>query len=135
MNPLTRRIARRLSAGTGAALACLLAAGCVDTAEQVANGGDPLRALTVAHRSDRYTSTYWAQTSAADSALWAQAVEYCEGRTSGDHPNCEAVRQVQAVRQMSRMGEDRPNEFRLTLPADTQRDGTGAELGSASRRP
>lgn len=113
----------------------MLALGCVDTAEAIANGGDPLRALTVAHRSDRYTPTYWTQMSTADSPLWEQAVEYCERRTSGDHPNCDAARQVRAVEQMSRMGEDRPNEFRLTVPADTQRDGTGAELGSASRRP
>ena len=124
MNPFTRRIALRLSSGTGVALACLLGVGCVDTEEEIANGDDPLRALTVAHRSDRYTSTYWAQTSAADSTLWAQAVEFCEGRTSGDRPNCEAVRQVQAVQQMSRMGEDRPNEFRRTAPQDSQREGT-----------
>jgi len=124
MNPLTRRIARRLSSGIGVALACLLSIGCVDTEEETANGDDPLRALTVAHRSDRYTSTYWAQTSSADATLWAQAVEFCEGRTSGDHPNCEAVRQVQAVQQMSRMGEDRPNEFRLTVPVDSQRNGS-----------
>jgi hypothetical protein len=125
MNPSARGIARRLSSGTGVALACVLAVGCLDSAEAIANGGDPLRALTVAHRSDRYTSTYWTQMSTTDSPLWEQAVEYCEGRTSGDHPNCDAVRQVQAVEQMSRMGEDRPNEFRLTVPADTQRDGAG----------
>ena len=124
MNPLTRRIARRLSSGAGVALACLLPLGCVDTEEEIANGDDPLRALTVAHRSDRYTSTYWTQTSSADSTLWTQAVEYCEGRASGDHPNCDAVRQVQAVQQMSRMGEDRPNEFRLTVPQDSQRNDT-----------
>jgi len=122
MNQLTCRIARRLSSGTGVALTCLLAAGCVDTEEEIANGDDPLRALTVAHRSDRYTSTYWTQKSSADSTLWAQAVAYCEGRESGDHPNCDAVRQVQAVQQMSRMGEDRPNEFRLTVPQDSSRD-------------
>jgi hypothetical protein len=124
MNPLSRRIARRLSSGAGVALACLLAVGCVDTEEELANGDDPLRALTGTHRSDRYTSTYWAETSAAASTLWAQAVEFCQGRTSGDRPNCEAVRQVQAVQQMSRMGEDRPNEFRLTVPQDGQRNDT-----------
>ena len=124
MSPLTRRIARRTSYGAGVVFCCLLAIGCVDTEEEIANGDDPLRALTVAHRSDRYTSTYWTQTSAADSTLWVRAVEYCEGRISGDHPNCDPVRQVQAVEQMSRLGEDRPNEFRLTVPQDSQRNGT-----------
>lgn len=62
--------------------------------------------------------------STTDSPLWERAVEYCEGRTSGDHPNCDAVHQVQAVEQMSRMGEDRPNQFRLTVPADSKRDET-----------
>ena len=124
MNPLTRRTALRLLSGTGVALACLLGVGCVDTEQEIANGDDPLRALTVTHRSDRYTSTYWTQTSMADSTLWAQAVEYCDGRASGDHPNCDPVRQVQAVQQMSRMGEDRPNEFRLTVPQDGQRNDT-----------
>jgi hypothetical protein len=124
MSSLTRRIARHLSSGARVAFGCLLAASCVDTKEEIANGDDPLLALTVAHRSDRYTSTYWTQTSAADWTLWAQAVEFCEGRASGDHPNCDAVHQVQAVEQMSRLGEDRPNEFRLTVPQDSQRNRT-----------
>jgi hypothetical protein len=124
MSPLTRRPAPRLSYGASVAFGCLLAVSCVDTEEKIANGDDPLRALTVAHRSDRYTSTYWTQTSAADWTLWAQAVEYCEGRASGDHPNCDAVHLVHAVEQMSRLGEDRPNEFRLTVPQDSQRNRT-----------
>lgn len=123
MNPSSRRTAR-LSSGASFALACLLGAGCVDTQREIANGDDPLRALTVAHRSDRYGSTYWAQKSGADPALWAQAVEYCERRASGDHPNCDAVRQVQAVQEMSRMDEDRPNDFRLTVPQDGQGNDT-----------
>jgi hypothetical protein len=94
----------------------------VETDEDIANGDDPLRALTVPHRSDRYGSTYWTQKSAADSALWAQAVAYCEGRADGDHPNCDAVRQVQIIEGMSGMPEDRPNEFRLTVPQDSSRD-------------
>lgn len=124
MNPPTRRLAGRLPSGLTLLLACLLAVGCVDSEEAIANGDDPLRALTVAHRSDRYGSTYWTQTSASDTALWRQAVAYCEGRTSGDHPNCDAVHQVQVILEMSRQGEDRPNEFRLTVPQDAQGDST-----------
>ncbi len=123
MNPLTRRIARRVSANLAIGLASI-ALGCADADEAIANGDDPLRALTVAHRSDRYGSTFWTQTSTADPALWAQAMAYCEGSTRGDHPNCDAVRQVQTIEQMSRMSEDRPNEFRLTVPQDGQRHDT-----------
>ena len=112
---------RRLASGFALGLLSFFL-GCADADESIANGDDPLRALTVAHRSDRYGSTYWTQTSVADSALWAQAVTYCEGKASGDHPNCDAVHQVQAVEQMSRTPEDRPNDFPLTVPQDTQPD-------------
>jgi hypothetical protein len=122
MNRLSRRIARGPWSGLAVALASLLAVACVETDEDIANGDDPLRALTVAHRSDRYGSTYWTQKSSADSALWAQAVAYCEGRADGDHPNCDAVRQVQVLEGMSDMPEDRPNDFRLTVPQDSSRD-------------
>lgn len=124
MNRLSRGIARGRWAGLAVALASLLAVGCVDRDEAIANGDDPLRALTVAHRSDRYSSTFWTQKSTADSALWAQAVAYCEGRADGDHPNCDAVRQVQVFRGMTDMPEDRPNDFRLTVPQDSQRNDT-----------
>jgi hypothetical protein len=124
MKSLIRRIARGPSSRIAVILASLLAVGCVETEEDVANGDDPLRALTVAHPSDRYGSTYWTQKSDADSALWAQAVAYCEGRADGDHPNCDAVRQVQVIKGMSDMPEDRPNEFRLTVPQDTSGGGS-----------
>jgi len=120
MKRLTRRISRRRPYGLAILVACLFGTGCRETAADIANGDDPLRALTVAHRSDLYGSTYWTQKSSADSALWAEAVAYCEDRTGGDHPNCDAVRQVRVIEQMSRTPEDRPNEFRLTVPQDSQ---------------
>ena len=123
MSRFIRSFARRVSAGLAIGLASTVL-GCADAEEAIANGDDPFRALTVAHRSDRYGSTFWTQTSASDSALWAEAMAYCEGRTSGDHPNCDAVHQVQAIEQMSRMPQDRPNDFPLTVSQDTQPDGT-----------
>lgn len=124
MNRPGRRRVCGPRAGLAVVLASLLTVGCVDRDEAIANGDDPLRALTVAHRSDRYGSTYWTQKSTADSALWAQAVAYCEGRADGDHPNCDAVRQVQVLQGMSDTPEDRPNDFRLTVPQDSQRNDT-----------
>ena len=116
----TRRFASHWRHGVTILLVSILSGACGESDADIANGDDPLRALTIAHRSDRYGSTYWTQKSSADSALWADAVAYCEGRTGGAHPNCEAVRQVRILEQMSRMPEDQPNEFRLTVPQDSQ---------------
>lgn len=120
MNQRTRRFTSRLRYGVTILFVSILSGACGESDAGIANGDDPLRALSVAHHSDRYGSTYWTQKSSADSALWAEAVAYCEGRTSGAHPNCEAVRQVRIIEQMSRMPEDQPNEFRLTVPQDSQ---------------
>ena len=124
MNQRTRRFASLLTHSVAILLASILLASiligaCGESDADIANGDDPLRALTVAQRSDRYGSTYWTQKSNADSALWAEAVAYCEARTSGEHPNCEAVRQVRILEQMSRMHADQPNEFRLPVPQDS----------------
>ena len=91
-------------------------AGCVETDEDVANGGDPILALSVGHPSYRYTSSYWTQTMGEDPELWAEAVAYCEENNDADHPNCDAVRGAQMMERLSRPPEDRPNYFRLTVP-------------------
>jgi hypothetical protein len=64
----------------------------------VANGDDPLKALTVATPSTRYTSTYWQTRASAADALWPKAVSYCEAQrsaASGARPNCAAVYSAQ----------------------------------------
>lgn len=86
--------------------------GCRETDEDIANGDDPLRALTVPHRSDRYTTTYWTQASLRDRELWEEAVAYCEDRIA-DHPNCEAVRYVDMLERRSRLPEESPRDFQL----------------------
>ena len=103
-------------------LVSLLGIGCEESDAEIANGDDPLRALTVPHRSSRYGSTFWTQKSVADSPLWAKAVASCEGKDEGDHPNCDAVRHVQMIERMSRPPEDRPNEFRLMVPQAAEAD-------------
>lgn len=97
-------------------LLSMLFVGCSESAADVANGDDPLRALAVSQRSERYETSFWTQTSKGDAALWRRATEYCEGKNDGDHPNCAAVRHVQMMDRMSRPPEDRPNDFRLTVP-------------------
>ena len=102
----------------------LAAIGCQRSDADIANGDDPLRALTVPHPSERYTTSYWTQKSVSDAELWAKAVEYCAGKTGGDHPNCSAVRYVEMIERRSRLPEDRPNTFRLTVPQAAPRDTT-----------
>ncbi|MGH7576218.1 MAG: hypothetical protein ACREM1_13970 [Longimicrobiales bacterium] len=102
-------------------LCCLVVTGCAPSEEAIANGEDPLEALTVPHRSDRYTTTYWRSTSKDDSELWARAVDYCEDKRA-DYPNCEAVRSVAIMERMTEPPEDRPNDFSLTVPQDDEPD-------------
>ena len=105
-------------------LVSLAAFGCGESDADIANGDDPLRALTVPHRSERYTTTFWTQRSARDTALWRKATEYCEERDDGDHPNCDPVRYVEMIERRSRLPENRPDSFRLTVPQATVRDTT-----------
>ncbi len=102
----------------------LLGSGCRKSDAEVANGDDPLRALTVPHLSDRYNSTFWARKSIVDPALWAKAVTYCADKTEGDHPNCDVVRSERMLERMSRMPKPSRNNFQLTVPESEQPNGT-----------
>ncbi len=98
----------------------LLGSGCRKSDAEVANGDDPLKSLTVPRLSDRYGTTYWTQKSISDTALWAQAVAYCAGKTEGDHPNCDVVRGVRMLERMSRLPPKSRHNFSLMPNADTQ---------------
>lgn len=103
-------------------LSLLPLAGCAASEEDIANGDDPLEALSVPHRSDRYTTTYWTYTKRDDPELWTQAVEYCQDK-SGGYPNCETVRQVQFV-DPGQLPEDRGDTFRPRITAPQDQDTT-----------
>ncbi len=98
----------------------LLTSSCRKSDTAIANGDDPLKSLTVPRLSDRYGTTYWTQKSVSDTALWANAVAYCAGKTEGDHPNCDVVRGVQGLERMSRMPPPSRRNFKLTLPEPKQ---------------
>ncbi len=104
----------------GAGALALLTLGCRKSNSAIANGDDPVRALAVPLRSDRYNSTYWTQKSVADTGLWTQAVAYCEGKAEGDHPNCDPVRQVRLLERMSRTPAPLQDNFSLRIHPDTQ---------------
>lgn len=112
-----------LSSFTGMVALALLTAGCAKDNSAVANGDDPLAALTVPVPSDRYNSSFWTQKSRADTALWTQAVAYCEGKTDGDHPNCAPVRQVRVLERMAQPPAPSQDNFSLRAHQDTQAHG------------
>jgi hypothetical protein len=107
-----------MSRTTASSLLLLIVAlvGCAPDNAAIANGDDPLQSLTVPVRSERYGTTYWTQNSVRDRELWAKATAYCEDKNDGDHPNCDVVRHVQELERASRLPEDRPNDFGLTVP-------------------
>jgi hypothetical protein len=101
--------------------------GCAPSEADIAEGDDPLAALTVPHRSERYSTTFWTRASVDDADLFARALAYCEEHDDADHPNCDPVRQVDRLERASRLPEDRPDTFSLTVPQSAGRD--------TSRRP
>jgi hypothetical protein len=87
---------------------------CAPSAEDVANGDDPMEALAVPHLSERYDVTYWTQTSFVDEELWERAVDFCEGiEDPRDYPNCNVVRSVKMLKPEPRVEE--PDSFSLML--------------------
>ena len=83
----------------GAAIAALAAAvlsSCRGAAGDaaIANGDDPLAALTVDIESTRYTTRYWSTQADSNPTLWSKAQAYCEQQraaSSGQKVNCGAV--------------------------------------------
>ena len=84
--------ARGSAVATLAALALTSCRGAGDAA--IANGDDPLAALTVDIESTRYTTRYWATQADSNPTLWSKAQAYCEQQraaSSGQKVNCGAV--------------------------------------------
>jgi hypothetical protein len=75
-------------------LAALLlpAAACAPTQQQIADGHDPLRALTSAADSRLYDLAFWARVERAGGPLWRQAVAFCAPHAESAYPNCRSVR-------------------------------------------
>ncbi len=72
-------------------IALLGALACAPSAEEIANGVDPIASLGATVSSSRYGEQYWRKQRDAKSDLWARAVEYCEPSESANYPNCEVV--------------------------------------------
>jgi hypothetical protein len=60
----------------------------------IANGDDPLQALTANVQSTRYGRAFWLSQSDSNTALWQRARTYCEQNAvtpQGEKVNCGAV--------------------------------------------
>jgi hypothetical protein len=85
-------VARGAALATLAALVLSSCRGAGDAA--IANGDDPLAALTVDVESTRYTTRYWSTQADSNPTLWSKAQAYCEQQraaSSGQKVNCGAV--------------------------------------------
>jgi hypothetical protein len=92
--------ARTLCIGPLLVASVVASLGCKSEAEKqtdIANGDDPMAALTVTAATSRYGTAFWGVQSDSNTALWKQAKEYCDknGVTAqGQKPNCGAVAAV-----------------------------------------
>ena len=87
-----RRLAAALLAGVA------LTAACRQSAQDIANGPGPMRALAQRVPSQRYGGEYRKQAADRDSALWGRAVEFCAAKEGLEYPNCAPVRMVAFLR-------------------------------------
>lgn len=74
----------------------LLVAACGPTDAEIANGDDPVRALTVATQSSRYVEDYWVREYRDNRGQYERAVAYCRDKSIDAHPNCKAVLDAEA---------------------------------------
>jgi hypothetical protein len=80
----------------------VLGAACRSQAEReadIANGDDPVAALSVSAPSARYTTRYWLTQAEQDAAVWSRAAAYCREQRAaaqGTKPNCAAVYEAES---------------------------------------
>jgi hypothetical protein len=79
------------AAFTGLAVA-LAAVSCSPSPEAVADGDDPLRALTAPAQSARYDGPFWTREAHRNTRTWQAAKAVCQGHR--ELPNCHAVELV-----------------------------------------
>lgn len=69
----------------------VLSFGCTASPADVADGDDPLKALTVVAASTRYDDQYWMWQKHTGTELFGDALDYCQGFDPGERPNCRPV--------------------------------------------
>lgn len=116
------------------ALLGVLSTGCAPSAEDVAEGDDPLAALAVGAPSDRYDGRFWLLKRDEDRALFDEAVVYCRGEQDADRlaerPNCGPV--IAAARFAESRERPRPQGRGFTGALDDDRPSDAAGSGIPS---
>ena len=105
--------------------------GCAPSAEDVAEGDDPLAALAVGAPSERYDGRFWLLKRDEDRALFDEAVVYCRGEQDADRlaerPNCGPV--IAAARFAESRERPRPQGRGFTGALDDDRPSDAAGSG------
>ena len=117
----------------------VLSTGCAPSAEDVAEGDDPLAALAVGVPSERYDGGYWLLKRDEDRPLFDEAVTYCRGEQDAERlaerPNCGPV--IAAARFAESRERPRPQGRGFTgvpsedAASDTAESGTPADTAES----
>jgi hypothetical protein len=98
------RIARAGLRWIGWAALAVALASCRPSAEDLADGEDPLAALASPAESARYDGPYWLREAHRNSRTWQAAKTFCGKAGARELPNCHAVRLVERWEAPLRLG-------------------------------
>ena len=97
-------------------LAVLLSAGCGQpSAEDLANGDDPLAALRSPVRSARYDGAFWNREAVQATDLWQDAVAYCRTPGNSAAPNCQTVGLVLSTIELEKAAKEAKRQLQILL--------------------
>jgi hypothetical protein len=115
------------------ALVAVLAAACGrPSAEDLANGDDPLAALRSSVRSARYDGAFWNREAVESTELWAGAVAYCRTPGNSAAPNCQTVGLVLSTIELEKAAKEAKRQLEVLLE---QSKHLAPPSGRSSRRP
>lgn len=101
----------------------LLFGACQSSEEDIANGDDPIRALSATVLSTRYTQAYWVQQSENRSEIWQRARETCQNTDLRANPNCALVQEIANFDDMVERSRNRTPTGPATIDAGWKRPG------------
>lgn len=97
-------------------LAAVLLAGCGQpSAEDLANGEDPLTALRSPVRSARYDGAFWNREAVQSTDLWQNAVAYCRTPGNSAAPNCQTVGLVLSTIELEKAAKAAKRQLEILL--------------------
>ena len=87
---------------------------CQPSEEDIANGDEPIQALSATVLSTRYAQAYWRQQADGRSDVWQRAQAVCENADLGEKPNCALVQGIAQFDEMVERTRNRPPPPRET---------------------